>query len=58
MAPKLSDETKDLMAKVTIAAGPENAPLIRLLVESAFVDGASEMLIRVRGTIAKPQEDE
>jgi hypothetical protein len=32
--PKLSDETKDLILKLTNAAGPENAALFKMLVES------------------------
>jgi hypothetical protein len=58
MQPKLSDETKDLILKVTSAAGPENAALVKMLVESAYVDGAAEMLNRVRGTVAEPQDED
>ena len=47
MQPKLSDETKDLILKVASAAGPENAALVKMLVESAYVDGAAE--VRFRG---------
>jgi hypothetical protein len=52
MQPKLSDETKDLILKVTIEATPENAALVRMLVESAYVDGAEETLARLQGTVA------
>jgi hypothetical protein len=57
MQPKLSEETKDLMMKVTIAAGTENSPLVNLLAESAYVDGAAETIARLQGTVAAAKRE-
>ena len=48
MQPRLSDETKDLILKAASVARPENAPLVKMPVESAYVDGAAELLDPVR----------
>ena len=57
MQPKLSDETKDLILRVTSTAGPKNAALVKMLVESAYVDGAAETLARLQGTVAASERE-
>ena len=51
MKPKLSRRTLDLMRRTIEAAGAWDEQLVEELVSSAYVDGAAEMLSRLRGVV-------
>ncbi len=51
MKPKLSQRTLDLMRHTIEAAGSWDEQLVEELVSSAYVDGAAEMLSRLRGVV-------
>ena len=55
MKPKLSQRTLDLMRHANDAVGSWDEEIIAELVSSAYVDGAAEMLSRLRGAIASGQ---
>jgi hypothetical protein len=52
MEPKLSRRTLDLMRHAIEAVGALDEQLVEELVSSAYVDGAAEMLTRLRGVVA------
>ena len=51
MKPKLSRRTLDLMRRTIEAAGSWDERLVEELVSSAYVDGAAEMLSRLREVV-------
>ena len=51
MKPKLSRRTLDLMRRTIEAADAWDEQLVEELVSSAYVDGAPEMLSRLRGVV-------
>jgi len=51
MEPKLSQRTLELMRRAVEAVGSWDKQLVEELVTSAYVDGATEMLARLRGVV-------